>query len=467
MHNLIAEKVTEALMNQFTIFLTLCLIASPFNANAAVWVSLHEDSTSKLLLDKQSILEKDGLKKAWVKIEYKIPQKNNELVEKEYNISKLLLYFDCSSEKSATSQVFQYNKDEIVYSAAIEPKSAQFLEPIPDTDMDISMRHVCGPKKVAPVIAPDVSHDKPKSDKAEGKATDKAGTDKANLDKASSEKPASDAKSAEAVKPATVAKPTTEKTDKEAKPAAAKAEGAAATSAKPVTSTAKPEASKTPHWTYEGKEGPDSWAKLSPEFAMCEIGRNQSPINVDNTIHAVLKPLKTIQKFAAKDIVNNGHTIQVNFKERNMMVLDSSAYQLKQVSFHAPSENTIHGESFPLEAHFVHTDSKGNLTIIAVVFREGKENEGLTRLWEQLPTAEGPPMPIKSRVLPTDLIPKNPTYFRFSGSLTTPPCSEGVRWVLMKTPMTASKEQIEAFKKAVHYNNNRPVQSLNGRSVLE
>lgn len=455
-------------MNPFTILLTLCLIAVPIAANAAVWVNLHEDSTSKLLLDKQSILEKDGLKKAWVKIEYKTPQKNNELVEKEYNISKLLWYFDCSSEKAATSQIFQYNKDEIVFSAAIEPKSAQFLEPIPDTDMDISMRHVCGPKKVAPAAIPDANYDKSKSDKATDKpAPDKANLSKPNSDKTSADKSASDAKSAEAAKPATVAKPASEKTDNDIKPAPAKVEGAAGTLAKPVASATKAEAGKVPHWTYEGKEGPDGWSKLSPEFAMCEIGRNQSPINVDNTIHAVLKPLKTIQKFAAKDIVNNGHTIQVSFKEGNMMVLDSAAYQLKQVSFHAPSENTIHGESFPLEAHFVHADSKGNLTVIAVVFKEGKENEGLTRLWEQLPTAEGPPMPIKSRVLPTDLIPKNPTYFRFSGSLTTPPCSEGVRWVLMKTPMTASKEQIEAFKKAVHNNNNRPVQALNGRTVLE
>ncbi|HEY3299833.1 MAG TPA: surface-adhesin E family protein [Methylophilaceae bacterium] len=469
MHNLVAKKVTEALMNKFTILLILCLV-TPFNANAAIWVNLHEDSVSKLMLDKESILEKDGLKKAWVKIEYKVPQKNNELVEKEYNVSKLLWYFDCSSEKAATSQIFQYYKNEIVYSAAIEPKSAQFLEPIPDTDMDISMRHVCGPKKAAPVKTPDTDSDKSKSDKAN---VDSKASEKPNAAKASGDKSAPDAKGAEASKPAVAAvkpagdKGVQDKSDAVTKTAPAKNELAVVSSAKAAALATKPEANKPPRWAYEGKEGPENWAKLSPEFAMCETGRNQSPINVDSTIHAVLKPLKTIQKFAAKEILNNGRTIQVNFKEGNMMVFDSAAYQLKQVQFHAPSENTIHGESFPLEAHFVHADSKGNLTVIAVLFKEGKENEGLTRLWEQLPAEEGPPASIKSRVLPTDLIPKNPTYFRFSGSLTTPPCSEGVRWVLMKTPMTASKEQIEAFKKAMHHNNNRPIQALNGRAVLE
>lgn len=448
-------------MNKLIILLTLCL-AVPFNAKAAVWVHLHEDSISKLMLDKESILEKDGLKKAWVKIEYKIPQLNNELVEKKYNVSKLLWYFDCSSEKTATAQIFQYDKDELVYSAAIDPKSAQFLEPIPDTDMDISMRHVCGPKKTAPAKVADTGNDKPKPDTV---TIDSKTVGKPNPDKPSGDKSAPDAKTAAAAKPVAAAvNPASEKVgkgqvDKETKTTPVKSEV--------VASSLKQEAGKAPHWTYEGKAGPENWAKLSPEFAMCEIGRNQSPINIDSTIHAVLKPLKTIQKFAAKEILNNGHTIQVNFKEGNMMVFDSAAYQLKQVHFHTPSENSIHGESFPLEAHFVHADSKGNLTVIGVMFKEGKENEGLARLWEQLPAEESTPAPVKSRVVPTDLIPKNPTYFRFSGSLTTPPCSEGVRWVLMKTPMTVSKEQIEAFKNAVHHNNNRPIQVLNGRAVLE
>lgn len=462
-------------MNKLTTLLAFYFTATvTFSVNAAVWVHLHEDSTSKLMLDKDSILEKDGLKKAWVKIEYKIPQKNNELVEKEYDVSKLLWYFDCSADKAATSQIFQFYKNEIVYSAAIEPKSAQFLEPIPDTDMDISMRHVCLPKKTVSAKANDTSNEKSKPEKTnlEGKSNDKPSSAKSNSDKLSSDKPNGNQSTEDPKQKQVQAKPVgdsvaKDKVDNKAKPAPAKNEVAAAPAPKPVASTTKNEAGKPPHWGYEGKDGPENWGKLSTEFTMCEIGRNQSPINVDNTFHAVLKPLKTIQKFAAKEILNDGHTIQVNFKEGNMMVMDNSAYQMKQAQFHTPSEHTIHGESFPLEAQFIHADSKGNLTVIGVLFKEGKENEGLARLRGQLPTEEGLPKPLKSRVLPTDLMPKNPTYFRFSGSLTTPPCSEAVRWILMKIPMTASKEQIEAFRKAVPHENNRPIQPLNGRAVLD
>ena len=106
-------------------------------------------------------------------------------------------------------------------------------------------------------------------------------------------------------------------------------------------------------------------------------------------MRASLKPLRGIQKFPAKDIVNNGHTVQVNFKQGNMLVLDSTAYQMKQVHFHAPSENTINNKSYPLEAHFVHADAKGNLTVIGVMLKEGETNPGLAKLWPQLPNKEG------------------------------------------------------------------------------
>jgi carbonic anhydrase len=159
--------------------------------------------------------------------------------------------------------------------------------------------------------------------------------------------------------------------------------------------------------------------------------------------------------------------VQVNFKEGNMLVLDSMAYQMKQVHFHAPSENTIHDKSYPLEAHFVHADSKGNLTVIGVMFKEGKANPGLASLWSQMPNEISEPVALKNRMTASELIPQNRSYYRFSGSLTTPPCSEGVRWLLLKTPMTASKAQIEAFEHAIHHHNNRPIQALNGRVIVE
>jgi carbonic anhydrase len=414
------------------------------NCQSAIWVKLSDNNSEKITLDKQSILQKDNLKRAWVKIEYKTLQKNPETIDKQYNLSKLLWFFDCSAQKSATSQVFQYLNSELVYSAGIDSKSAEFIEPVPETDMDIAMRYVCLADKPTIVAA----EPKPVTVKANAKTQ-----------KTSITKPDDIGKKSESPAKLTAEKSVDAKADPKPETIASKSSATKPSSAK--------EGGHKPHWTYEGKEGPENWAKLSPEFASCDIGRNQSPINIEETIHASLKPLKSIQKFQAKDIFNNGHTVQINFKEGNMLVLDSGAYQLKQVHFHAPSENTIHGKSFPLEAHFVHADSKGNLTVIGVMYTEGKANPALEKLWAQLPNEVSEPTALKTRVIPSELIPENRGYYRFSGSLTTPPCSEGVRWLLMKNPMTASKEQIEAFKHAVHHDNNRPVQALNGRVIVE
>jgi carbonic anhydrase len=425
-------------MNKSLVFLFLCFAVSG-NCHAANWVRLSENSTSKLMLDKQSVLQQDLLKKAWVKVEYKTPQQNPETLGTEYNLSKLLWFFDCTSQKSATSQVFQYFNNELVYSAGVDAKNAEFIEPVPESDVDIAMRHVCNTGKPMPAV----SSNKPAESKPSAEKQNVAPAKLDNAEKAPEEATANP-ETAPVSKP--VPAPAKDATDK--------------------TKNTKTDAHKT-HWEYEGKAGPENWGKLSPEFTTCEIGRNQSPINIENAATASLKPIRGIQKFPAKDIFNNGHTVQINFKPGNMLVLDSAPYQMKQVHFHAPSENKINGKSFPLEAHFVHADAKGNLTVIGVMFKEGKANLGLTKLWAQLPDKEGEPVPVKNRVIPSELIPENRGYYRFSGSLTTPPCSEGVRWIMMKTPMTASKEQIEAFEHAVHHSNNRPVQALNGRVVVE
>ncbi len=433
-------------MKKVNTLLTLLLFfALTANSYGAIWVKLHEDNTSKLMLDKQSVIQKDLLKRAWVKIEYKTIQKtfqtpdNLQSRDKQYNLSKVLWFFDCAAQKSATSQVFQYFNNDLVYSAGIEPKSAEFIEPVPETDVDFAMRYVCLTDKPT-----NTSTD---ANRAASKLT---ATKPDDVAKASAVKDVQ-GKAEPAKKPATLTEPVaTKPTEK----------------SKTKTPVVKGEARK-PNWAYEGKEGPENWGKLSPEYISCDVGRSQSPINIEETMHAVLKPLRSIQKFPARNIVNNGHTLQIGFKEGNMLVLDNAPFQLKQVNFHAPSENTINNKSYPLEAHFVHADSKGNLTVIGVMFKEGKENPALAKLWLQIPNEVGEPALLKTRVIPSELMPTNHSYYRFSGSLTTPPCSEGVRWLLMKTPVTASKEQIEAFKHAVHHQNNRPVQALNGRVVLE
>ena len=225
--------------------------------------------------------------------------------------------------------------------------------------------------------------------------------------------------------------------------------------------------SEHPGWSYEGATGPLNWGKLAPENAMCEMGRNQAPINIVGALQSSEEPLHPDYTKGSREIVNNGHTIQVDFEPGNTLVIDGVTFSLKQMHFHAPSENQIAGQSFPMEAHFVHADAQGNLLVLAVMFREGDANSALNKVWAAMPPDSGPARPLPNAVTPLALMPKSMSYYRFSGSLTTPPCSEGVRWLVLKTPVSVSKAQIESFEHAMKHHNNRPVQPLNGRVVIE
>lgn len=218
-------------------------------------------------------------------------------------------------------------------------------------------------------------------------------------------------------------------------------------------------------WKYSGEAGPDHWASLSPEFGPC-AGKNQSPINLTGFIDAKLKPIAFSYKAGVSEILNNGHTIQLNSQPGSGITVDGTRFDLKQLHFHVPSENQLNGKSFAMEAHLVHADHDGNLAVVAVMFDEGKPNAAIEQAWAQLPKSEGEHLALASQVSPLGVLPKNRAYYRFNGSLTTPPCSEGVRWLVMKQPMTASKAQIEEFAHVIHHPNNRPVQALNARAVL-
>jgi carbonic anhydrase len=221
------------------------------------------------------------------------------------------------------------------------------------------------------------------------------------------------------------------------------------------------------HWGYEGEASPQNWGKLDAKFAASASGKNQSPIDLQDFVEADLKPLKLDYKAGIADILNNGHTVQVNYAAGSSLGVDGLSFELKQFHFHAPSENKINGKQFPLEGHLVHADKDGNLAVVAVVFQEGAPNALLTKLWEKMATKAGEKSALPTGLSVSQLLPKERDYYRFNGSLTTPPCSEGVRWFVMKKQATASKAQIEQFSKAVGVANNRPIQSTNARSVLQ
>jgi carbonic anhydrase len=215
-------------------------------------------------------------------------------------------------------------------------------------------------------------------------------------------------------------------------------------------------------WGYEQTD----WAKLNPSYQACN-GANQSPINIQHAVKAELTPLQFSYHNMIQTIEHKGHTIQVDFSEGGILHLDGDQFVLKQFHLHSPSENQINGKSYPLEIHFVHTNAKAELAVVALMFNEGIENPMLKRIWERLPKQAGSKVTLVEPQPVRQMLPKNLEYYRFSGSLTTPPCSEGVRWLMMKEIQYASHAQIAAFTELMGHPNNRPIQPLNGRIIAE
>lgn len=221
------------------------------------------------------------------------------------------------------------------------------------------------------------------------------------------------------------------------------------------------------HWGYEGEVGPEHWAEFEADFGECSTGRNQSPVDLANFIHADLPQIAFDYKPGGHQVVNNGHAVQVNYNAGSSITVDSTVFELKQFHFHSPSENTINGRSFPMEAHFVHADAKGNLAVVALMFEEGTSNAVLDQVWPKVPQVENGKDALQPEVSAADLLPANRDYYRYSGSLTTPPCSEGVRWLVLKQPAKATAAQLGVVGKALGQANNRPVQPVGARAILD
>jgi carbonic anhydrase len=226
-------------------------------------------------------------------------------------------------------------------------------------------------------------------------------------------------------------------------------------------------ASGNKHWSYSGHTGPSYWKTLHSSFAACGLGKNQSPVNLTNMIDGELPAIKFNYHSGGNEILNNGHSIQVNYKAGNLITVDEQIFELKQFHFHSPSENTINGQSYPMEAHLVHTDKKGNLAVISIMFKQGAKNNELEKAWTLMPDKTGKKYQLTNIVDINKLLPVNLDYYRFNGSLTTPPCTEGVKWLVMKNIVTASKKQLEKFSHTMHHPNNRPIQPINARMVVQ
>ena len=246
--------------------------------------------------------------------------------------------------------------------------------------------------------------------------------------------------------------------------------GGPASSTKPA-----PPAAAAPEWHYEGAEGPEHWGKLSAAFATCGEGRNQSPIDLANAqsatteelrAHFPLADLRVAHHEHVADGINNGHTIQINYPDSETLNVGGVAYQLAQYHFHGPSEHTVEGKHFPMEMHLVHKSAGDQLAVVGVLIAEGGHNAAFDPVWANLPAQKGVETHYPKVKVDVDaLLPAGRTSYRYDGSLTTPPCSEGVSWIVMASPIELSTEQIAAFTHVIK-DNSRPVQNLNGRTIL-
>ncbi len=222
-----------------------------------------------------------------------------------------------------------------------------------------------------------------------------------------------------------------------------------------------------PAWSYTGPTGPSQWGALGPGHALCASGRNQSPVDLTATLEAELPALETSYSAVGRELVNNGHTLKLAYPEGNALRVDGATFALKQVHFHAPSEHTVDGRRYAMEAHLVHANAAGELTVVAVLFERGEAHDALRGVWAQMPSQAGERATLASGLDAEALLPAKRGYYRLNGSLTTPPCSEGVRWMVMKQPVTASDGQLQAFSDLMGHANNRPLQPLNARRVVE
>ncbi|MGD1871551.1 MAG: carbonic anhydrase [Mastigocoleus sp.] len=220
-------------------------------------------------------------------------------------------------------------------------------------------------------------------------------------------------------------------------------------------------------WGYIGKRGAENWGKLSPEFSTCKFGITQSPIDINSTVRAKLSEIYTCYDSTNLRILNNGHTIKVNYDSGSKLKLDGEEYELLQFHFHHPSEHKVDTKNFPMELHLVHKNNKGSLAVLGVFLKEGKENQTLQKIWEVLPTKKTSEKTFYNITIDaSDLLPQDKDSYRYFGSLTTPPCSEIVKWIVYQEPVEISKAQIQKFAE-IFPMNARPVQKINRRFILQ
>jgi carbonic anhydrase len=227
-----------------------------------------------------------------------------------------------------------------------------------------------------------------------------------------------------------------------------------------------PAAHASGHWDYVGEAGPESWGKLKPEFSTCATGQRQSPIDIRGGIAVQLEPIQFDYRPSGFSVIDNGHTVQVNLPPGNAITVLGRRFELLQFHFHRPSEERINGRQYDMVAHLVHKDAEGKLAVVAVLLDRGVAQPLIQAVWNALPLEKNEAQAAPGTIDLNKLLPEDRRYYTYMGSLTTPPCSEGVLWMVMKTPVPVSPEQVDIFAH-LYPMNARPVQQASGRLIKE
>ena len=220
------------------------------------------------------------------------------------------------------------------------------------------------------------------------------------------------------------------------------------------------------HWSYEGETGPANWGRINPEWSKCSTGNRQSPIDIRDGMKVDLEQITFDYKPSSFNVTDNGHTVQVMVSGGNFITVGNRMYELEQFHFHRPSEERINGRGYEMVVHLVHKDAEGHLAVIALLLERGKPQPVIQTVWNNLPLEKLDTMAPSIVLDPMDLIPARRDYYTFMGSLTTPPCTEGVLWLVMKEPVQASPAQLALFSR-LYPLNARPVQPSSGRIIKE
>ncbi len=459
--------------------ISVAATAAPAPATTSNWQAISSEQGKKIEIDRTSIKkDSSGKTTAWGRVVL-----DRELHDAKsggsYKIIEAMNRYDCEARAYATiKRVYLKGEGEILRE---EDTGAQSEQPVRAGTLDEKLlREVCRPQSPADLA------------KAAQKTGDKITAATYDLKQANEERLK---KEAEKDKRKAPAKDSDEKKGEEKADKVDKAPPVYASRVRPVAPRPKKaavgksdkaeKAEKSDkadkagahddahgpaavhaHWAYDGDTGPDKWAGLNDQFSNCAKGQRQSPIDIRDGIRVDAPEIKFDYQPSFFQVVDNGHTIQVGVGG-NRIVLVGRTYELVQFHFHRPSEERVNGQAYDMVAHLVHKSADGKLAVVAVLLEIGKANPVVKTLWDYLPLERNdevapPDVPIDM----TQLLPVSRKYYTYMGSLTTPPCTEGVTWVVLKEPVTVSAEQVSIFAR-LYRNNSRPIQPSNGRLIKE